>query len=81
MSKETTVSVPKDLQDKVNSLKVLISIHDLLSTSKHEGFKSKRLEEAFSFISALHTQLLEDVKAHPEANKIPGLIEQEAKGE
>jgi hypothetical protein len=74
-------TIAKDLQDKVKSLKALISIHDLLSTSKHEGFKSKRLEEAFAFITALHTQLLEDVKTHPDADKVPGLIKEPAKGE
>ena len=82
MSKETATAIPKDLQDKVNGLKTLVSVHDLLSTAKHEGFKSRRLEEAFAFIAALHRQLLDDVKAHPDADKVPGLlVAQESKGE
>jgi hypothetical protein len=70
------ITIPKDLQDKINALKALVSINDLLATSKHEGYKSKRLEEAFAFIASLHSQLLADVKSHPDAEKaLPELFQ------
>jgi hypothetical protein len=75
-------NIPKDLQNKINALKALVSIHDLLSTAKYEGFKTKRLSDAFEFIESLHKQLLDDVSSHPDAQKaLPELFKKDSKEE
>ncbi len=79
MAKDKKKRVPKDLEDKVNSLKQLINIHDLLMQGQYQGHTNKRIGEAIVFIESLHKNLLDETQNHPDAALIPQLAQEQAK--
>lgn len=72
---EPVKEVPKDLQDKVEALKQLINVHDLLNQAQFPGHFSKRVTEACDFIAEIHKQAVEEAKNHPDVALIPGLLD------
>lgn len=55
----------KEIEEKVEALKQLVNIHDLVMRGRHDGFMHKRIGEADKFISSLHKKLMQEVENHP----------------
>ena len=71
----------KDLTDKLGAIGALQVIHELLNEGRFEGFKSQRILRSLEFVGNLHSQLLDECKAHPDAKLVNGLLPEEKKEE
>lgn len=65
--------VPKDLQDKVSSLKALSKIHKLLNEGTYHFGYMKDIEPSLVFLESLHSQVLEDALTHEDIDLVDEL--------
>ena len=75
MSQSATEEIPKDLQDKMGSLRALTSCHDLLQTGAFPLSFNERIKMSLTFLQALHTSALADALEHKDADKLLELKE------
>lgn len=75
VAKKVLINQPsEELLTKINFLKQLINIHDLLNTGTFHGHLNKRIAEGLDVLTTLHKQLLEEVMTDEEAHLVPGLL-------
>jgi hypothetical protein len=66
--------IDKDLTDRVNALKAITNIFDLLNSGHFPRQDYERLNACMRFLSSLHETMLNHTRQHPEAHKIEGLL-------
>lgn len=67
------IQVPKDLQDQVNAVRMLALTYNLLQQAPFPIGHAKAVNDASSFVKALHEQAMKQAQTHPESNLIPEL--------
>lgn len=68
--------VAKDLQDKLNSLKALSTINDLLLRKGSFSFEyASVIQECAKFLQEIHGPLLADALNHSDADLVPELVD------
>lgn len=70
---ESQPTIPQDLQEKISALRAIALTHKLLNSgafpvSAHDGVKL-----SIEFLTALHTQMMEEASKHPSSSLIPEL--------
>lgn len=68
--------IPKDLQDKLGSASALTQTYNLLQKGYFPYGYSTAVGQSLAYIEALHSQVLADCKAHPQASMVPALQQQ-----
>jgi hypothetical protein len=72
---QETQELPKDLQDKLTSLKALASIHHLINNSSFKTNQFSQVDAAISFITILHGEMMKDAASHESADQVPELVQ------
>ena len=71
--KQEVTIVPQDLLDKVGALKALATVHSLLISGLFQVKHHEIINESVKFVSSLHSQVMAEAQAHPDADKVPEL--------
>lgn len=74
-TEETQPQVAQDLLDKVQAIKALVTAHSLLGVGLFQVCNHKQVEESLNFLMALHSQVMQEALAHPDADKIQELVD------
>lgn len=70
------------LLKKVNSLKQIVNLHDLVNQGQYNGFMNVRITEALEWLVEQHKEALAEVNADPQGHLAESLITAEStKGE
>jgi len=67
--------VSKDLLDKVQATKALVTVHSLLGVGMFQIRHQDQLKQSMDFITELHKQVLEECLLHPESDLVEDLVE------
>ena len=68
-------TVAPELEEKVKALHALAMTHHYLGTASFKVPAFGHIIECLNFLSALHSKLLTDALAHPDADKVEKLVE------
>ena len=68
---ETQVVIDPTLQEKLQVLRKLVGIDNLLNNGIYPGAAAQEILEAKTFVQSLHKPLMEEAQAHPDFAKIP----------
>lgn len=79
--KQAVKQPAKDLLDKVQATKALVTAHSLLGVGMFQHRHSEALKQSIDFLQALHSQLLEECLAHPDADLIQELVDYKQEAE
>lgn len=63
-----------DLPKQIQAAKALVSVHSLLSVGMFQHRHQDSLKQSLEFLSALHSQVLEECLSHPDADKYEDLV-------
>lgn len=72
---------PKDLLDKVQAAKAIVTVHSLLGVGMFQFRHQDQLKQSMEFLTALHTQVLDECLLHPDCEKVQDLVDYKAEQE
>lgn len=76
--KTPAAEIPADLNVKVQSLKAIVAIHELLQTRQSNLSEMNLIINSCEFLKALHTQLMIEVKNHPDSSLVKELADEKS---
>ena len=62
--------IPQDLKEKLSAARALALTHKLLTTGIFQGNSASQVVASLNFVESLHGQMLEDIKALPQASLV-----------
>lgn len=71
----TPADLPQDLLQKVSATKAVATAHSLLGVGMFQHRHTEALQKSIDFLTSLHKQILEECLSHPDADKVPDLVE------
>lgn len=72
-------TIPADLASLVDSVKVIVDIHNLLSNGSFPSTAFDRVKSGITYLEAVYKETFDKAISHPQANLVPELVNVQAK--
>ena len=70
---DETKTIPEDLQASLNSARALATCYNLLQQAPFPNGFHPTVEQSLKFLESLHSQVMAEAQAHPDAAIVPEL--------
>lgn len=76
---DKATEIDQTLLDQVQSLQALVTCNSLIQFGLYPYEQRLMVQQALGFIQTLHKSVLDEALKHPQANKIPKLVEEKVR--